>query len=65
LGGRGDGKSGADVETVDQMQGFTAKADVEVLDDVSAAASMYHINVQIDEVENGGQEEYDEEEEDG
>jgi hypothetical protein len=53
------------VETVDQMQGFTAKVDVEVLDSVSAAASAHHFNVQIDEVENGGQEEYDEEEEDG
>jgi hypothetical protein len=58
LVGGGDGKSGADVETVDQMKGFTAKADVEVLDYVNAVASEQHVNVEIDKVEDGGQEEW-------
>jgi hypothetical protein len=55
--GGGDGKSGADVETVDQMKGFTAKADVEVLDYVSAVASEQHVNVEMVEAKDGGQEE--------
>jgi hypothetical protein len=39
------------------MKGFTAVADVEVLDYVSAIASTQHINVEMDKVKDGGQEE--------